>query len=135
MPDTHVTITGNLTADPELKFTPNGAAVANVRVAVTARVRDGNTWRDGDTSFYRVTAWRDLATNLTDSLSKGDRVVIVGQLRMRSWETPEGEQRSVVEVTAEEVAPSLRWAIAKPERAARKANGNDKGEFADEAPF
>jgi single-strand DNA-binding protein len=137
MPDTHVTITGNLTADPELKFTPNGAAVANVRVAVTSRVRDGEGWRDGDTSFYRVTAWRDLATNLTDSLSKGDRVVIVGQLRMRSWETPEGEQRSVVEVTAEEVAPSLRWATAKPERASRKGNGEAKpaGEFADDAPF
>ena len=137
MPDTHVTITGNLTADPELKFTPNGAAVANLRVAVTARVRDGNTWRDGDTSFYRVTAWRDLATNLTDSLSKGDRVVIVGQLRMRSWETPEGEQRSVVEVTAEEIAPSLRWATAKPERAAARptASRAAKGEFADEPPF
>jgi single-strand DNA-binding protein len=137
MPDTHVTITGNLTADPELKFTPNGAAVANVRVAVTARVRDGETWRDGETSFYRVTAWRDLATNLTDSLSKGDRVVIVGQLRMRSWETPEGEQRSVVEVTADEIGPSLRWATAKPERAARKGNGEPaaKGEFADDAPF
>jgi single-strand DNA-binding protein len=139
MPDTHVTITGNLTSDPELKFTPNGAAVANFRVAVTARVRDGNAWRDGDTSFYRITAWRDLATNLTDSLSKGDRVLVVGQLRMRSWETPEGEQRSLVEVTAEEVGPSLRWATAKPERATRKPNGNGensgKGEFADDAPF
>jgi single-strand DNA-binding protein len=139
MSDTHVTITGNLTADPELKFTPNGAAVANVRVAVTARVRDGNTWRDGDTSFYRITAWRDLATNLTDSLSKGDRVVIVGQLRMRSWETPEGEQRSVVEVTADEVGPSLRWATAKPQRASRAKNGNGepaaKDEFADEPAF
>jgi single-strand DNA-binding protein len=137
MPDTHVTITGNLTADPELKFTPNGAAVANFRVAVTARVRDGNTWRDGDTSFYRVTAWRDLATNLTDSLSKGDRVLVVGQLRMRSWETPEGEQRSVIEVTADEVGPSLRWATAKPERATRKGNGESaaKDEFADEPAF
>jgi single-strand DNA-binding protein len=139
MSDTHVTITGNLTADPELKFTPNGAAVANFRVAVTSRVRDGEGWRDGDTSFYRVTAWRDLATNLTDSLSKGDRVVIVGQLRMRSWETPEGEQRSVVEVTADEVGPSLRWATAKPQRASRAKNGNGepaaKDEFADEPAF
>jgi single-strand DNA-binding protein len=134
MPDTHVTIAGNLTADPELTFTPNGAAVANFRVAVTPRVRDGNTWRDGDTSFYRVTAWRDLATNLTDSLSKGDRVLIVGQLRQRSWETDNGDQRSVVEVTAEEVGPSLRWATAKPERAKRKANGA-KDEFADEPNF
>jgi len=117
MPDTHVTITGNLTSDPELKFTPNGAAVANFRVAVTSRVRDGNTWRDGDTSFYRITCWRDLAEHVTDSLGKGDRVLVIGQLRMRSWETPEGEQRSVVEVEADEVAPSLKWATARPERA------------------
>jgi single-strand DNA-binding protein len=137
MPDTHVTITGNLTADPELKFTANGAAVANFRVAVTSRVRDGDTWRDGDTSFYRVTAWRDLATNLADSLGKGDRVLVVGQLRQRSWETPEGDQRTVTEVTAEEVGPSLRWATAKPERAARKPNGDasDPGQFKDEPPF
>jgi single-strand DNA-binding protein len=134
MPDTHVTIAGNLTSDPELTITNSGAAVANFRIAVTARVRDGNTWRDGDTSFYRITAWRDLATNLADSLGKGDRVLVVGQLRQRSWETDEGEQRSVVEVTAEEVGPSLRWATAKPERAARKPNGG-KGEFADEPNF
>jgi single-strand DNA-binding protein len=135
MPDTHVTIAGNLTSDPELTITTSGAQVANFRVAVTSRVRDGNTWRDGDTSFYRITAWRDLAANVTDSLGKGDRVLVVGQLRMRSWETPEGEQRSVVEVTAEEVGPSLKWATAKPERAARKPNGGGKGEFADEPPF
>jgi len=137
VPDTHVTITGNLTADPELKFTANGAAVANFRVAVTSRVREGDAWRDGDTSFYRITAWRDLATNVTDSLGKGDRVIVVGQLRMRSWETPEGDQRTVTEVTAEEVGPSLRWAIAKPERATRKRNGEQggKGEFAEEPPF
>ena len=137
MPDTHVTIAGNLTADPELTITTSGAAVANFRVAVTSRVRDGNAWRDGDTSFYRVNCWRDLATNVTDSLGKGDRVLVVGQLRMRSWETPEGEQRSVVEVTAEEVGPSLKWATAQPERATRKANGeaSAKGEFADEPNF
>jgi single-strand DNA-binding protein len=136
MPDTHVTIAGNLTSDPELTITNSGTQVANFRVAVTPRVRDGNTWRDGDTSFYRVTCWRDLAANVTDSLGKGDRVLVVGQLRMRSWETPEGEQRSVVEVTAEEVGPSLRWATARPERAKRKGNGETgKGEFADEPNF
>jgi single-strand DNA-binding protein len=139
VPDTHVTIAGNLTADPELKFTSNGAAVANFRIAVTARVRDGNAWKDGDTSFYRVTCWRDLAEHVTDSLGKGDRVLVVGQLRMRSWETDEGEPRSLVEVTAEEVGPSLKWATAKPQRAARKAGGNGepaaKGEFADEPAF
>jgi single-strand DNA-binding protein len=135
MPDTHVTIAGNLTADPELTFTSNGAAVANFRVAVTPRVRDGNAWRDGETSFYRVTAWRDLAEHLTDSLAKGDRVLVVGQLRQRSWETDQGEQRSVIEVTAEEVGPSLKWATAKPQRATRKHGNGGKGDFDDEPNF
>ena len=117
MADTHVTITGNLTADPELKFTANGAAVANFRIAVTSRIRDGDAWRDGETSFFRVTCWRALAEHVTDSLGKGDRAVVVGRLKSRSWETPEGEQRSVVEVEADEVAPSLKWATARPERA------------------
>jgi single-strand DNA-binding protein len=134
MADTHVTITGNLTDDPEVTFTPGGAAVCNFRLAVTPRVRDGNGWRDGETSFFRITAWRDLATHIGDSLSKGDRVLVSGQLRMRSWETPEGDKRQVVEVTAEEVGPSLRWATAKPERAA-KANGKARGEFNDDPPF
>jgi single-strand DNA-binding protein len=132
MADTHVTITGNLTDDPELKYTPTGAPVANFRVAVTARVRDGEGWRDGDTSFFRVNVWRQLAEHVADSLSKGDRTVIIGRLKSRSWETPEGERRSMVEVEADEVAPSLRWAIAKPERA---ANGTAKGSQGnDEAP-
>jgi single-strand DNA-binding protein len=137
MPDTHVTITGNLTADPELKLTPNGAAVANFRIAVTARVRDGNTWRDGETSYFRVNAWRQLAQHVTDSLSKGDRAVVIGRLRSRSWETPEGDQRSVVEIEADEIAPSLKWAIAKPERASRNGDQEAKptGQFTDNAPF
>ena len=137
MSDTHVTVTGNLTADPELRFTPNGAAVANFRIAVTTRVRDGNTWRDGETSFFRVNAWRQLAQHVTDSLSKGDRAVVIGRLRSRSWETPEGEQRSVIEIEADEIAPSLKWAIAKPQRAARNGNGEAKpaGQFADEPAF
>jgi single-strand DNA-binding protein len=122
MPDTHVAITGNLTDDPEVTFTPNGTAVANFRLAVTPRVKDGEGWKDGETSFFRITAWRDLATHLADSLSKGDRVIVLGQLSTRSWEEKDsGERRSVVEVTAEEVGPSLKWATAKPERT--KANG------------
>jgi single-strand DNA-binding protein len=136
MADTHVTITGNLTADPELKFTPNGAAVANFRIAVTARVRDGETWRDGETSYFRVNAWRALGEHVADSLSKGDRAIVVGRLKSRSWETAEGEQRSVVEVDADEVAPSLRWAVAKPQRPDR--NGQDakaSEQFSDPAPF
>ena len=134
MADTHVTLTGNLTDDPDLRYTPNGHPVANFRLAVTARVKDGEGWRDGDTSFFRVNAWRQLAEHVTESLSKGDRAVVIGRLRSRSWETPEGDKRSVVEVEADEVAPSLRWATAKPQRAA-----NDKtkssGEFNDDPPF
>jgi single-strand DNA-binding protein len=135
MADTHVTITGNLTDAPELKHTPNGAMVANFRIAVTARVRDGETWRDGDTSYFRVNVWRQLAEHVADSLAKGDRAVVIGRLKSRSWETPEGDKRSVVEVEADEVAPSLRWAIAKPERAANGNGSKGKGEFNDDAPF
>jgi single-strand DNA-binding protein len=134
MPDTHVAITGNLTDDPEVTFTPNGAAVCNFRLAVTPRVKDGEGWKDGETSFFRITAWRQLAEHVGDSLSKGDRVIVLGQLKSRSWETPEGERRSVVEVTADEVGPSLKWATAKPERA--KTNGTAKaGKFNDDPPF
>jgi single-stranded DNA-binding protein len=103
------------------------------RLAVTARVNDGDSWRDGDTSYFRINLWRQLAEHVADSLSKGDRAVVIGRLRSRSWETPEGDKRSVVEVEADEVAPSLRWAIAKPERAAN--GGKGKGEFNDGAPF
>ena len=131
--DNQVMLVGNLTDGPELRFTPNGATVANFRLAVTARVKDGEGWRDGDTSFYRITAWRQLAEHIGDSLTKGNRVIVLGQLRARSWETPEGERRTVVEVQAEEVGPSLRWATAKPERA---TNGKpSKGEFNDDPPF
>jgi single-strand DNA-binding protein len=138
MADTTTIICGNLTDNPELKFTPNGAAVANFRVAVTPRVRDGNDWKDGDTSFFRVNAWRQLAENATESLSKGDRVIVVGRLKARTWETPEGERRSVVEVDAEEIGPSLRWATAKPQRTSTSGAGSkakSSGQFNDEPPF
>ena len=136
MPDTFVALVGNLTDDPDLRFTPNGAAVANFRLAVTPRVKDGDTWRDGETSFFRINAWRDLAENATESLAKGTRVVVLGRLRARSWETPEGERRSVVEVEADEVAPSLKWATATVERTSRKASRNEpsKGGAFDEPP-
>ena len=135
MADIHVTITGNLTDDPDLRFTPNGHAVANFRLAVTARVRDGDSWRDGETSFFRVNVWRQLAEHVTESLTKGDRAVVIGRLKSRSWETPEGDKRSVVEVEADEVAPSLRWAVAKSERATNGTKGKSSGEFNDDAPF
>jgi single-strand DNA-binding protein len=136
MPDTFVSLIGNLTDDPELRFTPNGAAVANFRLAVTPRVREGDQWKDGETSFFRVNVWRDLAENAKESLTKGTRVVVLGRLKARSWETPEGERRSVVEVEAEEVAPSLKWATATVTRTSRKAgNGPTGGQFNDPAPF
>lgn len=117
MADTSTTIVGNLTADPELKFTPNGNAVVNFTVAVTARFKQNDEWVDGDTSFFRCNAWRDLAVNVADSLSKGNRVVVTGYLKQRSWETPEGDSRSVIELEVQDVGPSLRWATAVPERA------------------
>jgi single-strand DNA-binding protein len=137
MPDTHVTITGNLTEDPELRFTPAGAPVANFTVAVTPRVKDGDSWKDGETSFFRCTAWRSLAENLAESLTKGARVLVQGRLQQRSWETPEGDKRSVVEVQVEEAGPSLRWATAKVERTGAKAaaGASKGGQFNDEPPF
>ena len=90
--DNHTTIVGNLVDDPELRFTNNGIAVANMRVAVTQRIQQDGEWRDGDTSFLKVNVWRSQAEHLADSLSKGDRVMVTGRLRQRSWETPEGGQ-------------------------------------------
>src|SRR6266566_496395 len=125
--DNQVMLVGNLTDDPELRFTPNGAAVANFRLAVTPRVRDGDAWKDGETSFFRVNVWRQMAENVAESMTKGSRAVVVGRLRTRSWETPEGEKRSVTEVEADEVAPSLKFATAKVERASRGGGGGGGG--------
>jgi len=135
--DNQVMLVGNLTEDPELRFTPGGAAVASFRLAVTPRIRQGDQWTDGETSFFKVNAWRALGENIAESLTKGARAVVIGRLRMRSWETPEGEKRSVVEVEADEVGPSLKFATAKPERTRAKAAARaDKGgQFTDEPPF
>jgi single-strand DNA-binding protein len=135
--DNQVMLVGNLTDDPELKFTPNGAAVANFRLAVTPRVKDGDSWRDGETSFFRVNVWRDQAEHAAESLQKGARCIVVGRLRTRSWETPEGEKRSVTEVEADELGPSLKFATAKVERASRGGEGGSSkgGQFNDEPPF
>jgi single-strand DNA-binding protein len=136
MPDTTTTIVGNLTENPELRFTQGGAPVANFTVAVTPRVKDGDGWKDGETSFLRVTCWRTLAEHVADSLTKGTRVVVYGHLRQRSSETPEGDKRSVIEVQAEEIGPSLRWATAKVERTTRATAGATAGsQFSDEPPF
>lgn len=130
-----VTIVGNLTDDPELRFTANGAAVANFRIAVSRRIRDPQTneWRDGDTSFFRVNCWRQLAENVAETLARGMRVIVNGTLRMRSWETQEGEKRSVVEIEADEVGPSLKWATAKVEKASR-SSGAESSDWGADAP-
>jgi single-strand DNA-binding protein len=143
--DNHTTIVGNLVDDPELRFTGNGTAVANFRVAVTQRIQQDGEWRDGETSFFKVNAWRGQAENLTDSLTKGDRVMVTGRLRQRSWETPEGDKRSVTEIEADEVGASLKWATAKVERAKERGNGERTngrqrqaergGDFNDPPPF
>jgi single-strand DNA-binding protein len=112
--DNQVTLTGNLTDDPELRFTPSGVAVANFRLAVDQRVWDTDGWRDGESSYFRVNVWRDQAEHVSRSLHKGARCVVVGRLKSRSWETPEGQRRSAVEVDAEEVGMSLRFTPVGP---------------------
>jgi single-strand DNA-binding protein len=136
MPDTTTTIVGNLTEDPTVHFTTSGAPVSNFTVAVTARIKNDDGWKDGETSFYRCTVWRSLAENLADSLSKGDRVIVYGRLQQRSWETPEGDKRSVVEVQAEDVGPSLKWATATAKRGNREGEPLVKaGQFNDPPPL
>jgi single-strand DNA-binding protein len=128
--DNQVMLVGNLTDDPELRFTPNGAAVANFRLAVTPRVREGDSWKDGETSLFRINVWRQQAENVAETLQKGTRCIVVGRLRTRSWETPEGEKRSVTEVEADEIGPSLKFATAKVERSSRGSSGGGGGDWA-----
>lgn len=117
--ETTITIIGNLVHDPEIRFTPSGAAVANFTVASTPRKWDRatNEFVDGDTLFMRCTAWQEMAENVVESLVKGARVIVYGRLEQRSYEDREGVQRTVVEMRVEEVGPSLRWATAQPRRA------------------
>ena len=125
--DNQVVIVGNLTRDPELRYTPNGAALVKFGVAVSRRVKDDATgqWKDADTSFFDVTAWRSLAENVAETLTQGNRVVVVGRLRTNSWETPEGEKRSKIEIVADEIGPSLRWATASITKNERRGPGSD----------
>ena len=120
--DNQITIVGNLTRDPELRYTPNGAALVKFGVAVSRRAKDDATgqWKDVETNFFNVTAWRTLAENVAETLTQGSRVVVVGRLRTNSWETQEGEKRTVTEIEADEIGPSLRWATAKVEKQARQ---------------
>jgi single-strand DNA-binding protein len=125
--DTQITIAGNLVDDPELRFTPAGQPVARFRVASTPRFRDNATgeWRDGDSLFLTCNVWRQAAENVAESLTRGMRVIVSGRLRQRSYETKEGEKRTVYEIEVDDVGPSLRNASAKVNRVAR--SGGDGG--------
>jgi single-strand DNA-binding protein len=128
MPDNSITIVGNLTRDPELRYTPAGAATCQFGVAVNRVWTDRQTNEKKEaTSFFNVVAWREMAENAGESLTKGSRVVVTGRLEQRSWETPDGEKRSVVEIVADEIGPSLRWATAQVVRNERRSG--DGGGF------
>ena len=122
-----ITIVGNITRDPELRFTPSGQANARLGVAVNRRWQDRNSgeWQEA-TSFFDVICWRELAENVSESLKRGARVIVTGRLEQRTWEQ-EGNKRSVVEIIADEVAPSLRWATAKVEKTDRRSGGDQGG--------
>jgi single-strand DNA-binding protein len=123
--DTVITVIGNLTADPELRFTPSGAAVANFTVASTPRQfdRQTNEWKDGEALFLRCNIWREAAENVAESLTRGSRVIVSGRLKQRSFETREGEKRTVVELEVDEIGPSLKYATAKVNKASRSGGG------------
>jgi single-strand DNA-binding protein len=162
--ETIITVVGNLTADPELRFTPSGAAVASFTIASTPRTYDRNTneWKDGEALFLRCSIWRQAAENVAESLTRGMRVIASGRLKQRSYETREGEKRTVIELDVDEIGPSLKYAAAKvnktqrgsssgggfggsgsgggapsddPWGSAPPAGGNDGGGFSDEPPF
>jgi single-strand DNA-binding protein len=126
--DTQITIVGNLTRDPELRYTPTGQAVANFAVASTPRYLDKNTneWKDGDALFLNCSVWRQAAENVAESLERGMRVVVSGRLKQRSYETKEGEKRTVIECEVDEIGPSLRYASAKVTKSGR-SGGSSQG--------
>jgi single-strand DNA-binding protein len=127
--DNAVTIIGNCTRDPELRYTNSGMQVASFGVAINQRRRNNDTgqWEDGETSYFDISCFRELAENVAESVSKGTRVIVSGTLRQRSWETPDGDKRSKVEIIADEVGPSLRWATAQVERQGRSGGGDFGG--------
>lgn len=139
--DTVITVVGNLTAAPELRFTPSGAAVANFTIASTPRIFDkqANEWKDGDALFLRCNIWRQAAENVAESLDRGHRVVVTGRLKQRSYETREGEKRSVIELEVDEVGPSLKYATAKVNKVSRGGGGGggfgSSGSAADDDPW
>jgi single-strand DNA-binding protein len=132
--ETTITVIGNLTDDPELRFTPSGAAVAKFRVASTPRTLDRNSgeWKDGEPLFLQCNVWRQVAENVAESLHRGARVIVSGRLRQRTYETREGEKRTVMELEVDEIGPSLRYATAKVQKMSRSSGGgggNSSGGF------
>jgi single-strand DNA-binding protein len=127
--ETTITVIGNLTSDPELRFTPSGSAVANFTIASTPRTfdRQSNEWKDGETLFLRASVWREAAENVAESLTKGMRVIVSGRLKSRSYETKEGEKRTVIELEVDEIGPSLRYANAKVNRTQRSGGQAEQG--------
>lgn len=135
--ETIITVVGNLTADPELRYTQNGLAVANFTIASTPRTfdRQANDWKDGEALFLRASCWREFAEHVAGSLTKGSRVVATGRLKQRSYETKEGEKRTSIELEVDEIGPSLRYATAQVTRASSgggSAGGRQQGAVADE---
>ena len=130
--ETQITVVGNLTAAPELRFTPNGAAVANFTVASTPRTFDRNTneWKDGEALFLRCSVWKEVAENVAESLDKGMRVIVQGRLKARSYDDKDGNRRTSWELDVDEVGPALRFATAKVTRAQRSGGGQGGGNFA-----
>lgn len=134
--ETTITLIGNLTADPELRFTPSGSAVANFTVASTPRTfdRQANEWKDGETLFLRCGVWRETAENVAETLTKGMRVIVTGRMKSRSYETKEGEKRTVIELDVDEIGPSLKYASAKVTRHTQNvgtggAGGGNSGQW------
>jgi single-strand DNA-binding protein len=124
MRDNSVTLVGNLVEDPELRFTPSGVAMAKISLAVNRRYQANNEWQE-ETSFFRGTCWRDMAENVAESLQKGMRVIITGSLEQRTWETQEGDKRSIIELRIDDIGPSVRWATASVTRTPRSGGGGD----------
>ncbi|MEU6779314.1 single-stranded DNA-binding protein [Nonomuraea angiospora] len=131
--ETTITIVGNLTDDPKLNFTQTGTAVASFTIASSARTYDKSVeqWKDGEVLFMRCSAWRDLGEHVAESLTRGTRVIASGRLRMRTYETSDGDKRTVTEMTVDEIGPSLRFATAKPQKAARTGGNGHGGAPAD----
>jgi single-strand DNA-binding protein len=132
MADNTVTLVGNVTRDPELRYTTGGRGVASFGLAVNRRYQSNGEWQE-QTSFFDIVAWGTLGENAAGSLNKGTRVVVVGRLEQRSWDTQEGEKRSKIEVVADEIGPSLRWAKAEVEKVARSGGGDSAPHPADSA--